>query len=198
MKAKKQKTAKRSLAVVAVLLICIMAIGGTIAWLTSTSTLDNKFTVGMIKPVDPNQPGPEGVIIPEGDKDPAAGKISGNLYEPHWVKDSKLLPGISINKDPYVGVGAKSEKSYVYIYVDNSMKNNNHVYFTINTGWEAVAGQVTEVPGNAGKYIGGLFKYTAGLEGSQNDGNTWTAQPLFSKVIVDDAANSEDFIIKTI
>ncbi len=193
MNTKKQKTAKRSLAVIAVLLVCAMAIGGTVAWLTSTSTLDNKFTVGLIKPIDPDKPGPgpENKPIPEEDKNSENGKLNGNLYEPHWVKDSKLMPGVEIAKDPYVGVGAGSEKSYVYIYVKNSMKNNDHIYFTINEGWEAVEAQQI---GSTGNYTGGLFKYTAGLDGSEQTNNTWTTKALFDKVVVSEDANAADFI----
>ncbi len=200
MNTKKQKTAKRSLAVIAVLLVCAMAIGGTIAWLTSTSTLDNKFTVGLIKPIDPNKPGPgpDNKPIPEEDKNPANGKLNGNLYEPHWVKDSKLVPGVEIAKDPYVGVGAGSEKSYVYIYVKNSMKNNDHIYFTINEGWEPVAGHVQTVSGQTTQYTGGLFKYTLGLDGSQQTNNTWTTKALFDKVVVSADANAADFIDESI
>ncbi len=193
MNTKKKSTAKKGLAIAAVLLVCVMAIGGTIAWLTSSSKLENTFTVGLIKPVDPNKPGPGGKDpIPEGDKDPAAGKLNGNLYEPSWVKDSKLLPGIEVEKDPYVGVGPGSEKSYVYVYVKNSMKNNEHIYFTINAGWEAV--KADTVSGQPTQYTGGLFKYSAGLDGSSNEGNTWTTNPLFSKVVVAEAANAQDFV----
>lgn len=188
MNAKKEKSTKRSLAVVAVLLVLLMAIGGTVAWLTSTSTLENTFTVGLIKPIDPNIPnsGP-------GNKNIDASKLSGNLYEPNWTQNSKLVPGVTIVKDPYVGVGAGSEESYVYVYVDNSMANNNHVYFEINPGWEPVAGRASEAI--SGKYTGGLFRYTAGLKGSEQ-GNTWTTQPLFSNVIVDEAAKLDDFIVQ--
>lgn len=193
MRAEKKKAGKRSVAVVAVLLVCIMALGGTIAWLTSTSTLDNKFTVGMIKPVDPNKPGPipGKPTIPEEDRTPEAGKLDGNLYEPSWKQNSKLMPGISVAKDPYVGVGAGSEPSYVYVYVKNSMANNNHIYFKINAGWEAVEAQQID---SAGNYTGGLFKYTAGLDGSAQSNNTWTTQPLFSNVVVDNAAEAKDFV----
>ncbi len=194
----KKKTTKKSLTVIAVLLICAMTIGGTIAWLNSTSKLDNTFTVGHISPIDPDGEGPTPETkptIPGEDKNPEAGKLNGNLYEPSWIKDSKLLPSAIIKKDPYVGVGAGSEKSYVYIYVDNTMKNNNHIYFTINDGWEAVSGATTTVPGENTHFTGGLFKYTLGLEGKT--ANTWTTTPVFSNVIVDTAAVAEDFQDKT-
>ena len=133
---------KRNTAVViALLLVCVLAIGGTIAYLTSHSQLTNIFTVGEIKPIDPTGPGPGpgGTTIPEEDRKPDAGKLNGNLYEPSWKKDSKLMPNLQIDKDPYVGVGGGSEPCAVYVYVRNTMKNlHNYIYFTINEGWEAV------------------------------------------------------------
>lgn len=188
---KEHSTNKRNtVAVIALLLVCVLAIGGTIAYLTSHSQLTNTFTVGQINPIDPGKPGPgEKPIDPEAEKN---GKLSGNLYEPSWVKDSKLLPTASIAKDPYVGVGAGSEACDVFVYVKNTMENRNHIYFTINEGWEPV-GDTATFEGN--KYTGGLFKYTAGLDASTiKDGkNVWTTTPLFSTVEVSEDAKAEDF-----
>lgn len=182
---------RNTVAVVAVLLVCILAIGGTIAYLTSHSSLENTFTVGQISPIDPEEGGPGEKPIPEEDK--TNGRLSGNLYEPSWVKDSKLLPSATIDKDPYVGVGAGSEACEVYVYVENTMKNNNHIYFTINTGWEPVTGYATSF--DTGKYTGGLFKYAAGLDALNiKDKNVWTTNPLFSTVVVSNEAVAEDFI----
>lgn len=184
---------RNTVAVVAVLLVCILAIGGTIAYLTSHSELTNTFTVGQISPINPDENGPTGPEIPEKDKNDES-KLQGNLYEPSWVKGSKLLPSATIKKDPYVGVGAGSEACEVYVYVTNTMKNNDNIYFTINGGWEAVSGYATSFEGD--KYTGGLFKYTAGLDASsEKNNNVWTDQPLFSKVIVSDDAAAEDFIV---
>lgn len=181
---------RNTVAVVAVLLICILAIGGTIAYLTSHSSLENTFTVGQISPIVPEEGGPGGKPIPDGDK--TNGRLSGNLYEPSWVKDSKLLPSATIKKDPYVGVGAGSEECEVYVYVKNTMKNNNNIYFTINEGWEAVTGYATPFGGN--KYTDGLFKYTAGLNALDvKDKNVWTTNPLFSNIVVSNEAVAENF-----
>lgn len=181
---------RNTVAVVAVLLVCILAIGGTIAYLTSHSSLENTFTVGQISPIVPEEGGPGGKPIPDGDK--TNGRLSGNLYEPSWVKDSKLLPSATIKKDPYVGVGAGSEECEVYVYVKNTMTNNDHIYFTINEGWEAVTGYATPFGGN--KYTGGLFKYTAGLNALDvKDKNVWTTNPLFSNIVVSNEAVAENF-----
>ena len=46
-------------AVIAVLLVCVLAVGGTIAYLTTHSKLTNSFTVGNIGPIKPEKPGPD-------------------------------------------------------------------------------------------------------------------------------------------
>lgn len=185
---------RNTVAVVAVLLVCILAIGGTIAYLTSHSELENTFTVGQISPIDPEGNGPNVPQIPDEDKNDKS-KLQGNLYEPHWVKDSKLLPSATIKKDPYVGVGAGSEACEVYVYVKNTMTNNNRIYFTINDGWEPVDGYATSF--DRTKYTGGLFKYTAGLDAlSEKNKNVWTTNPLFSNVVVSDNAEAGDFKVK--
>lgn len=195
----KQKNSKGKI-VVAVALAGILLIGGTVAWLTSRSELENKFTVGAINPIDPTDPtdpgpGDKGPIDPE---DPNLGnKLNGNLYEPSWVYGSKLMPGIEIAKDPYVGVGKKSEECYVYVYVESTMPKDkgNDVYFTLNEGWAPVK---AEKGNNEGEYISGLFKYNAGLNGSASEGNTWTTTPLFSQVKINEKADKEDFVTTSV
>lgn len=190
---RKQKNSKGKI-VVAAALAGILLIGGTVAWLTSRSELENKFTVGAINPIDPTDPNPDPTDPQIKPDDPNLGnKLNGNLYEPSWVYGSKLMPGIEIAKDPYVGVGKKSEECYVYVYVESTMPKDqgNDVYFKINTGWEAVAAKT----GNANdEYISGLFKYTAGLNGSSSETNTWTTTPLFSQIKINEGADKEDFV----
>ncbi|GAB5614565.1 hypothetical protein JCM37172_16710 [Faecalimonas hominis] len=186
---KKQTSRKtKRTAIIATLLACVLLIGGTVAWLTTHDSLSNQFTVGNINPIDPTEPdgGPDDKPI---DKDES--KLNGNLYEPDWVANSKIFPGETVVKNPYVGVGAGSEKCYVYVYVNNTMKNDNKVYFTINDGWEAVEATTT---GTDGEYVGGIFKYTAGLDGSQATKNVWTTTPLFSDVVAKDTATGDDFM----
>lgn len=190
--ATRKNTKKKSLGI-ALLVACLLlvAIGGTIAWLTAQSELTNRFTVGKINPIDPDEPGPD----PDEPIDPDPTKLNANLYEPNWEDGSQLTPDATIPKDPYVGVGAGSEKAYVYVYVTNSMVNNEHVYFTINEGWEPVTDCVETVTGDTTKYISGLFKYTAGLDGTTATAteNIWTSNPLFTNVIVSDEAEDVDF-----
>lgn len=193
MRENKRNNKLKMTAVIAVMLVCILAIGGTIAYLTSHSKLANTFTVGEIAPIDPDGSGPDG--NENIDKDET--KLQGNLYEPNWKSDSKLFPTAVIPKDPYVGVGKGSESCVVYVYVTNEMENNNHIYFEKQAGWEPVEGCVEEVTVDDKTYYkGGLFEYTEGLDGTEAKGNVWTKKPLFENVLISDKADADDFKVK--
>ena len=132
------KRRKRRVVLVALAACLVVAgIGGTLAWFSAQSSLTNTFTVGNIKPptTDPNNPDNPDVPFPtDPDNDP---RIDGNLYEPHWVKDSKIAPGASVAKDPYVGIGKDSNPAYTYVYVKNNLPDG--AYFAIEQGWAPVA-----------------------------------------------------------
>lgn len=193
------KTNKKStkkvlmLSVVALLLVASITMG-TIAWLTAQDSLTNTFTIGnFTKPEDPDdRPDAQ---QPEGQK-PTDPNISEYMIEPSWDKtaEHKLVPGGTLLKDPYVGIGKGSENAVVYVYVDNPFLSES-VYFKLSDGWEAVEGQVTEGTED-GTYVSGLFKYvnddeTGILVASATD-DSWTTRPVFYNVIVDKDANIED------
>lgn len=186
----KAKISKKRTAIVAAVLCLALAAGlGTYAWLTAQSSLTNTFTVGSINnpdhkpdPTDPTKPDPDGA------------KPAGNLTETKWNADTaKLTPGATIEKNPNVGIGAKSEDSYVFVYVKNALVNDktdpSTPYFTLNNGWSAVAGETT-TNGTDGHYTGGLFMYTFGtdtttpalLKASATE-DVYTGE-LFSNVVV--------------
>ena len=171
---------RNALLVVLGVILAVGIIGGTVAWLTRTSSLTNTFTVGSF----------ETPVTDPTDSSKSI-DIEGNLYEPSWDEDAehKLLPGNEYAKDPYVGIGAGSEDGVVYVYVKNNFSNK--IYFEINNGWSAVSGYAT-AGSKAGTYTSGLFKYDTVLTAKSN-GDTWTTTPLFSKVEVADTANSTDF-----
>lgn len=191
---KKDDRKKLSLLVL-LLLVGALAVTGTIAWLTHSSKLDNCFTVGQISDIvnpdpdpDPDKPGE----LPDPGSEDADKILSGNIFEPNWEDQSKLKPGIEIVKDPYIGVGPKSEPCYVFVNISSNMNNNDHIYFKLEEGWKAVDAQ--SVPKKDGYYTGGTFRYTDNLDGSDKEkGNTWTKSPVFEKILVSEDANQEDF-----
>lgn len=76
------------------LLLCLAAVGGTVAWLTAADSVTNTFTVG---------------------------KIDIELTEDGWTNNSKIYPGAVIDKNPVITVKADSEDCFVYALVDNQL-----------------------------------------------------------------------------
>lgn len=173
------KKNKKIILVVLALMLVLVAVSGTVAWLTKTNKVSNTFTVGTFE------------IPTTNPIDSSAVELNSHLYEPSWDAnlEHKLLPGTEYVKDPYVGLGQGSEDAIVYVYVENNFSNK--VYFELNAGWEAVEA----VAGyKSGTYTSGLFKYIAGLSGAIN-GDVWTSKALFDKVIVDEEAVAADFVV---
>lgn len=91
------------LALCAVLLVAA-TIFGTMAYLTSTDTVTNTFTVGKVNiKLDEAKANPDGSLVANADR------VKENQY--------KLLPGHTYNKDPMVTVLSGSESSYVKMTV---------------------------------------------------------------------------------
>ncbi len=180
----KTKTKSIMTVCLAVALVAV-AVLGTIAYMTATSSKTNTFTVGDFDypTVDPRD-------------DSTQIDIAGYIYEPNWVDGSKLVPGNSVAKDPYVGIGKDSDPAYVYVYIENKVLKsdvtNKYVTFTLNEGWSAVAGKA--VAGESeGTYVSGLFKYNTMLDPTSDEKDKWTT-PIFEKVNVSLEATKDDFV----
>lgn len=182
MRRAERKNKKTVAVIVFALLLAFLVAGGTMAWLTRTSSLSNTFIVGSFTTPTTDPTDPTETI-----------SIDGNLYEPSWdsTAEHKLIPSASFDKDPYVGIGAGSEDAVVYVNVENNFSNK--VYFTLNTGWEPVSG-CTTAGSASGTYTSGLFKYTAGLTGDEDD-DVWTTTPVFSSIVTAENADATDFTV---
>lgn len=99
----------------AVLLVAA-TIFGTMAYLTSTDTVTNTFTVGKVNiKLDEAKANPDGSLVANADR------VKANEY--------KLLPGHTYNKDPMVTVLSGSESSYVKMTVTFSKANELDAIF---------------------------------------------------------------------
>lgn len=99
----------------AVLLVAA-TIFGTMAYLTSTDTVTNTFTVGKVNiKLDEAKANPDGSLVANADR------VKANSY--------KLLPGHTYSKDPMVTVLGGSESSYVKMTVTFSMANELDAIF---------------------------------------------------------------------
>lgn len=211
-----QKKTKRNalLGLLAVLVVAI-AVAGTVAWLTASDSVTNTFTVGQIKPPTTDEDGdPENPPVNPGDDET---QLEGNIWE-IYNPDSKIIPGTSITKRPFIGLGAGSEPAYVFAYVENQMMATSDqvnaediAHFTLGAGWKAVEGKATEytttsTSSSEKAYTGGLFVW-CGVDGegktnanpvaltNTTDGNVWTGQ-LFQTVDFADSVNASDFAEK--
>jgi hypothetical protein len=127
-------TKKLVVAVVALSLALVTVIGGTLAWLVSTTEeVKNTFTVGSIViTLDEAKVDEYGVAID------GANRVTKNEY--------KLVPGGSYTKDPTVHVAANNEKCYVFVKVENDIVNfeadgNTAIAEQIKAnGWTALEG----------------------------------------------------------
>ena len=128
---------KTMTAVLAMMLIMAMTVAGTYAYLTSTDSVTNTFTVGKVAiTLDEAKTDAYGVA----DTTPA--RVKANEY--------KLIPGREYDKDPTVHVEAGSEECYVFVKIENGIA-------AIEDTTEPIADQIetngwTLLPGETGVY----------------------------------------------
>lgn len=104
-------TKKLVIAVVALSLALVAFASVTLAWITAQSTVvTNTFTYGKVEiTLD------EAKVTEYGDPVDGAARVIKNEY--------KLIPGEEYTKDPTVKVKSGSEPCYVYVEVNNGLKN---------------------------------------------------------------------------
>lgn len=113
------KKFKALLVVACALLLVAASVFGTMAYLTSTDTVTNTFTVGKVNiKLDEAKANPDGSLVANADR------VEANEY--------KLLPGHTYNKDPMVTVLSGSEPSYVKMTVTFSKANELDAIFAPN------------------------------------------------------------------
>ena len=102
---------KRTLIIlVALVAVFGMAVGGTIAWLTDqTEPITNTFTVGNI-----------------------------NIELKETATDFKMVPGVTIAKDPNITVKTVSEACSLFVKVEKLTNLNDFITYTMAAGWIAL------------------------------------------------------------
>ena len=108
------------IAMLALVLVIGCAVGGTVAWLvSSTDPVVNTFTYGDIN-----------ITL---------GETTGNDY--------KIIPGVNIDKNPKVTVKKDSEACWLFVKVEEEGTFvANKVTYSIATGW--TQGDGTNIPAN--------------------------------------------------
>ena len=105
--------------IIALVLVVVMSVAGTVAYLTSSDTVTNTFTVGNVQiKLDEAKANPDGSLVANADR------VKANSY--------KLLPGHTYNKDPMVTVLKGSESSYIKMTVTFTKAAELDAIFTPN------------------------------------------------------------------
>ena len=135
-RAQQRKRRNRRIALTLCVMFVVLAasIGGTVAWLTDTTTpVTNTFTAGDIN-----------ITLAE---------TTGSDY--------KMVPGVDIAKDPKVTVKAGSEDCYLFVKVEKSENFNSFMNnYAIADGWNVLDGEegvyyreVTNVTADVSFYV---------------------------------------------
>ncbi len=124
------KARKILVSLAALALVAAISIGGTLAYLTSTQSVKNTFTVGNV-----NITLDEAKVNEYGDPVADAPRVLGNEY--------KLIPGHTYTKDPTIHVGGLSENCYLFVKVENGLGDAESTIATqmVNLGWKPVDDQ---------------------------------------------------------
>lgn len=149
-------------AVTAGVLALGLFVAGTVAYLTRvTDPVTNTFTVG---------------------------NIEIELEEPEYEEPdggTKLYPGVEVSKDPTVTIKANSEKSYIYLLLDNQLNFQvggvDVITLDIHADWTAIATSGTKT----------LYRYHLQPDTAAVD---QILTPLFTTLTVDDELVTSDNI----
>lgn len=141
----KTNTKALVLSLCAVLLVAV-SVFTTVAFLKSSDSVNNTFTVGKVAIILD-----EAKVNEYGVADTAADRVEANTY--------KLIPGHRYTKDPTVHFAADSEASYLFVKVENGLadiETDTKIADQIkNNGW-------TALEGTAGVYYKSVAANTTG------------------------------------
>lgn len=122
---------KIALMATSLVLVAALAVGGTLAYLTSQDEVVNTFTVGNVAiTLDEARVNPDGTPVAD------AARVKANEY--------KLIPGHNYTKDPTIHVTTGSEPCYLFVKVENGISNIEKTDVTIasqmtTNGWTALS-----------------------------------------------------------
>ena len=115
---------KKLTLLVAFVLVFALGVAGTFAYLTSSATVTNTFTVGKVA-----------ITLDEQDVDNSTegkDRDTANAYN--------LLPGHTYTKDPIIHVDADSENSWVFVKVENGIAAYEAT--TVENGYKSINDQI--------------------------------------------------------
>ncbi len=141
---------------------------GTMAYLTDDKTVTNTFTVGSVA-----------ITMDEKDVDHSSQNANGRDTRNSY----KLLPGQNYTKDPVIHVDANSEECFLFVKVENDIKD-----IESKEPGKSVAAQMTakgwmSVEGNVYVYVGKTDKPAVVAKGANI--------PVFDNITIDGSVNGD-------
>lgn len=177
------KKFKALLVVACALLLVAASVFGTMAYLTSTDTVTNTFTVGKVKiTLD------EAKVDADGKPVTPAERVKANEY--------KLLPGHTYTKDPVLTVKGGSEDAYVRLLVTINKASALKEVFGANflpqnyvdNTWNAQTWPCVKTTVNSDDTVTYEFRYKEIVEANAADQKL---DALFKSFTVPDTVNGE-------
>lgn len=177
------KKFKALLVVACALLLVAASVFGTMAYLTSTDTVTNTFTVGKVKiTLD------EAKVDADGKPVTPAERVKANEY--------KLLPGHTYTKDPVLTVKGGSEDAYVRLLVTINKASALKEVFGANflpqnyvdNTWNAQTWPCVKTTVNSDDTVSYEFRYKEIVEANAADQKL---DALFKSFTVPDTVNGE-------
>lgn len=175
-----KKTSKALLLALCAVLLVAASVMGTMAYLTSTDSVENTFTVGNVA-----------ITLDETDVDDStlnADRDQANSY--------KLLPGHTYTKDPIIHVDANSEECYLFVKVVNQIADIEKEDASVANqmaakGWREVTDQT------------GVYVYVGMTAGATDPVAVAAGDnvPVFDNIVIDGNVNNTklaDYTDKTI
>ena len=123
-----KKMYKAMLLVLCAVLLVAGSVMGTLAYLKAqTGTVKNTFTVGSVA-----------ITLQEYAIDNTTGKKTTDVVDK--LENIKLVPGRTIEKNPFITVGDSSEDCYLFVKLDKSTdaKFDDFMTFEVADGWTAL------------------------------------------------------------
>ena len=138
--------------ILAVVLVCCIAVAGTLAYLTAKTTeeVKNTFTASSPKLVG------EFDLKEHVATADAKGVYSLSKTELTNSNSYKVLPGVNLPKDPFISISGKTEvASYLYVEVVDNLGANSGLSYALTSDWTKL-----ELKGANG---GDVYVYQNGL-----------------------------------
>ena len=174
------KKSKAILMALCAVLLVAASVMGTLAYLTSTDSVTNTFTVGNVK-----------ITLDEKDTDEDT-NTDDNVTVNGVIRDKAnvyhLLPGHTYTKDPIVRVDANSENCYLFVKVVNEIaaieeKGTNEAPATTTVAAQMAAKGWAAVDPDNGIYVYGTADAPTAVAGGES-------VTVFEKFVIDDDVNN--------